>query len=297
MSEPAPRPTLPEKTIYHVGISGGKDSAAVLLWLVNESGVPRDHINATFCDIGNDHEWTVEHVELLSRTVHPVETLKPELDYYELARKKKRFPGVKTRFCTEHLKIYPTQEHIGALKALGFTVVAVSGVRADESEARKDLPEWDYSGNMLCHSWRPLIRWKLADVLAIHKKYGVPMNPLYSMGARRVGCFPCIMSRKSEIRMISINFPERIDMIERAENAFETDFGRYSSFFPSAVVPPRFRSKEYVSKDGTRHMVATIRDVVKWSLTGDRARGRYDDNQDIPGLGENPMSCQSGFCE
>lgn len=49
---------LPEDTIYHVGVSGGKDSGAVLLWMVHKSGIPREKINATFCDTGNEHERT-----------------------------------------------------------------------------------------------------------------------------------------------------------------------------------------------------------------------------------------------
>lgn len=40
-------------TCYHVGISGGKDSGALLLWMVHESGIPADQIIATFCDTGN----------------------------------------------------------------------------------------------------------------------------------------------------------------------------------------------------------------------------------------------------
>lgn len=68
-------PNIPENAIYHVGISGGKDSGAVLLWLVHESGIPRHQINATFCDTGNEHEHTYEQVRILHEQVHPIETL------------------------------------------------------------------------------------------------------------------------------------------------------------------------------------------------------------------------------
>lgn len=48
------KPHIPDddSTVYHVGISGGKDSTAALLWLVHESGVPKHRINATFCLFG-----------------------------------------------------------------------------------------------------------------------------------------------------------------------------------------------------------------------------------------------------
>lgn len=307
-----------DRTIYSVGISGGKDSTAVLLWMLHESGIPKEKINATFCDTGNEHDWTYAHVKLLSETLHPIQVLKPERGFFELADHKKRFPSTKTRFCTQFLKIYPSQDHVQRLRAEGYNVISVSGVRADESEERKNQPEWDYSGTLLCHQWRPLIRWTIKDVLAIHEKYGVPLNPLYGIGAQRVGCWPCIMSRKSEIRIIAQKFPERIAEIREAENAFEKKYGRYSSFFPRNAVPERFRTKSYkengVQKmediteiSGYRHngepilkvvgqkpmMVATIDDVVKWSLTGDKAQGAWDDSPQVA----EPISCNSGFCE
>ena len=71
------KPDIPSDAIYHVGVSGGKDSGAVLLWMVHESGIPRHQINATFCDTGNEHKHTYEQVRILSEKVHPIETLKP----------------------------------------------------------------------------------------------------------------------------------------------------------------------------------------------------------------------------
>jgi 3'-phosphoadenosine 5'-phosphosulfate sulfotransferase (PAPS reductase)/FAD synthetase len=280
-----------ENTLYHVGVSGGKDSAAALLWMIHESGIPKEKITATFCDIGNDHEWTLQHVKLLSETVHPIYTIYPDLDFFELAEHKRRFPSTKARFCTEFLKILPTKEHVTKLRYQGFDVVAVSGVRADESEDRKHLSEWAMSRTLGCYSWRPLIRWTIGDVLAIHKKYNVPMNPLYALGAQRVGCWPCIMSNKAELRTIALQFPKRIDEIRSAEQKFEIENGRYSSFFPRTHIPPRFRSKPFVTADGRKMNIATIDDVVKWSMTGHRAKGTYLDNP------EKTRTCQSGYCE
>ncbi len=78
-------PKVTDRTIWHVGVSGGKDSAAALLWLVRESGIPKAKIRATFCDIGNDHPWTLEHVKMLSERVHPIETVRPVMQFFELA--------------------------------------------------------------------------------------------------------------------------------------------------------------------------------------------------------------------
>lgn len=145
-------PEIKPNTILHVGISGGKDSTAVLLWMLYESGIDRSKLDVTFCDTGNEHDWTYAHVRMLHEKVHPIRTLKPELLFFPLALKKRRFPSTKARFCTEFLKIYPTEDHIRKLKLRGLEPIAVSGVRADESEERRHLPEWDFSGNLFLHA-------------------------------------------------------------------------------------------------------------------------------------------------
>ncbi len=283
------RPELPPNTIYHVGVSGGKDSGAVLLWMVHKSGIPKHQINATFCDTGNEHEWTYEQVRILSK-IHPIETLYPDLDFYDLVRKKGVFPSARRRFCTEHLKIRPSQDHIQYLKEAHDCVVAVSGVRGNESADRATYLEWDFSGHLLTLQWRPLIAWKFEDVLAIHREFNVPMNKLYDLGAERVGCYPCINSRKKEIRTIALNFPDRIDRIRDLENELWLS-GKMTGFFHSAMIPERYRTRPFVTKDGEAMNVARIDDVVEWSMTGKRAKGSYLD--DAP----EPISCSSGFCE
>lgn len=297
------RPEFTDKTLFHVGVSGGKDSGAALLFIARESGIDAAKIRASFCDIGNDHEWTIQHVKTLSDMVHPIETIYPDfcdvkdglsgkMGFFDLAFYKHRFPSTKVRFCTEYLKIFTTQRHILKLRYEGWNVIAVSGVRADESDDRALLPEWSYSGNLFVWEWRPLIKWQLADVFAIHKRHGIPLNPLYGIGAQRVGCWPCFMSRKEEIRTIALKFPERIDQIREQEQKFEKEYGRYSSFFAMDKVPLRFRSKAYVNSDGETIMVPTIDDVVRWSLTGDGAKGSWEDDEP-----KEPKGCNSGYCE
>lgn len=284
------KPDIPSDAIYHVGISGGKDSGAALLWMVHESGIPRHQINATFCDTGNEHEHTYEQVRILSERVHSIETLHPELPFFAMVKKHKRYPSACARFCTQELKIHPTQDHVTYLKKAYPAVVAVSGVRSNESAKRARLLEWDYSGNLLTVQWRPLISWTIDDVIAIHAKYGIPMNPLYKAGATRVGCFPCVMSSKAEMRMIAQKFPERIDLIRDSEREAR-EAGQYGTFFARDKVPLRFRSLPITTKSGELMMTCGIDDVVKWSLTGKRAKGSYLDDE------PEPISCNSGFCE
>lgn len=238
--------------------------------MLKESGIPHDQLRATFCDTGNEINETYNQVRMLSERVFPVEWLKPELDFYQLARKKKRFPSTKARFCTQELKMKPSKEYIDGLMRDGFEVIGVSGVRADESKERAKLSEWgnpmeSYFGIV---EWRPLLKWTIVEVVAIHKKYDIPMNDLYSKGAKRVGCFPCIMSRKSEIRNIVKNYPDRIDFIREQE--WYDENGNFRTFFSRKKVPPEFRSITITTKGGELMQVASIDDVVAWSQTKDK---------------------------
>jgi 3'-phosphoadenosine 5'-phosphosulfate sulfotransferase (PAPS reductase)/FAD synthetase len=88
------------------------------------------------------------------------------------------------------------------------------GVRAAESAARARMPEWEFWDEMDAEIWRPLLAWSETDVIDMHRRHGLPPNPLYLQGARRVGCFPCIHATKSDLRQLS---SEQIARIRRTE--------------------------------------------------------------------------------
>jgi len=244
--------------------------------MVKESGIPREQMLASFCDTQNEAACTYEHIKTLSRDVFPVITLATE-GFYNLAKRKKRFPSTKARFCTQELKLKVTQRFLDELAERYDEVVPCSGVRRGESSARAKLTEWGDTLDSYFHvrEWRPLISWTLADVLAIHEKYGIPLNPLYSQGARRVGCFPCVMSNKAEMRALSQNYPERIEELRR----WEEELG--STFFPPNTTPDRFKSRAVDTKQGRRVKVCSIDDVIAWARSGWRAKGP---SPDVDGL-------------
>lgn len=317
---------LPPHDLIIAGISGGKDSTALALWLVRESGIERERIRLEFCDTGNEDPLTYAFIEYLTTAVGPIHRVNPALDFWDLARKKGRFPSRKARFCTQHLKVVPSHESMAAHIDAGRRIIKATGVRWEEahgSNDRGDVPAVAYDAFVMDKGddkmtytypiWYPLRAWALADVWAIHQRHlsqkdvislvqddptmsadrkrelvkimkssKIPRNPLYEMGARRVGCFPCINSAKGEMRALSYYRPERIDFIEQQEEGFPSSWG-YSSFFARSTVPLRFRSR-VLRKDGEIVMdeetgepmrVATIRDVLEWSRTGYGAK-QYD---------------------
>ena len=101
--------------INHFGLSGGKDSTALMLWAVYESGYAPETLRFTACDTGNEAEETYEYIKMLNCKVYPITVLKPPLDFYQLAEKRGRFPSTTARFCTQELKMKPTKAYIDAL--------------------------------------------------------------------------------------------------------------------------------------------------------------------------------------
>lgn len=196
-------------------VSGGKDSAAMSLWLT-EQGVEHDRV---FCDTGWEHDLTYEYLRgPLEAVLGPITWLHPKRKMEELIRYKETFPLRTQRFCTQELKVFPIQRHIKALTETGEDVVNVVGIRAAESTSRAKLPEWEYLDGFDCDAWRPLLQWSEQEVIDIHHRHKLPPNPLYLRGASRVGCWPCIYARKEEIRLVAAMDPTRIDRLRVLES-------------------------------------------------------------------------------
>ena len=188
-------------------VSGGKDSAAMSLWLT-EQGIEHDRV---FLDTGWEHDKTYEYLRgQLTDKLGPITELKAPLPMEDLIIKKGMFPSRVRRFCTQELKVKPIMAYLSQLMETGTDVINAVGIRAGESVSRSKMLEWEWQDGFDCEVWRPLIAWSEAQVIAIHARHGLLPNPLYLMGASRVGCWPCIYARKAEIRLIEDKDPDRI---------------------------------------------------------------------------------------
>jgi hypothetical protein len=153
------------------------------------------------------------------------------------------------------------------------------------------MVEWEWSGQWDGSVWRPILGWTVEDVLAIHHRHGVPLNPLYHAGFSRVGCWPCIYANKEEIRMIAERDSARIDQIEAFEREIEADRARRNAETPGRYAHPVaafFMDRSRRTGGGMLH----IREAVAWSRT---ARG----GKQLPLLAEPPQGgCMRwGLCE
>lgn len=215
--------------------------------------------------------------------------------FLDMAMLHGRFPGTRTRFCTDELKLQPLMAVKRPLLDEGVSIVSWIGERADESKARAEKP-WlerqrhEHASEFL---YRPVLNYTALDVLALRERHGLRHNPLYRMGMTRVGCMPCIMAKKGELREIAERFPEVIDRLEEWERIAGAVArrviagGAITTFFPAPSVPG----------DKDDHTRAAIRKAVEWSRTS--RGGRQLDLLEFAGRGTDPHQCSSsyGLCE
>ncbi len=195
-------------------ISGGKDSCA-LSQRLNAHGIEHDRI---FCDTGWESNETYDYINgPLEKALGTITWVYPPRGMEELILKKGMFPSRVRRFCTQELKTKPIIRYFEERLESNEDCVNAIGIRAGESEARSHMPEWEWCDGFSVETWRPLIGWSEQDVIDTLKHHGVAPNPLYLKGASRVGCWPCIFSRKSEIRFLAKHDPKRIDQIRELE--------------------------------------------------------------------------------
>lgn len=76
-------------------------------------------------------------------------------------------------------------------RALQGKRIWITGIRADQSENRQEMPqvEWDESNCIV--KYHPLLTWSLDDVKAYIRKHNIPYNPLHDKGFVSIGCAPC----------------------------------------------------------------------------------------------------------
>lgn len=81
-------------------------------------------------------------------------------------------------------------------RALQGKTIWVTGIRAEHSEGRGDMPmvEWDEGNSII--KIHPLLHWTIEDVKGEIKKHNIPYNPLHDKGFISIGCQPCTRAIK-----------------------------------------------------------------------------------------------------
>lgn len=286
-----------------VQFSGGKDSLAALIWARENIS---KNITAVFCDTGWEAPETYTYIKEITQKLE-VELItirsKKYVDFLDMARKKKRFPSTKARFCTTELKVRPMIDFI--LDEVKGHFLAVQGIRKDESLSRSKMDEsctyfkyykvpygYDKNGKPKYHTYRkkevfqfiktfandilrPVFYWSAEETVNYILEHDLKLNPLYLQGNKRVGCWPCIMCIQPEIKALIKHDNKRIELIAN----FEKETG--SSFFPPDKIPKwACANKKY----------PTIQDVVKYINAKNATLDMFD-------TGNNSCASYYNICE
>lgn len=287
-----------------VTFSGGKDSLASLLWVRNN--LTKDFITV-FCDTGWEHPLTYNYIEEIRKELN-LNLIKLKSHRFDgmvdLAQKKSRWPSPKRRFCTSELKTIPMIDYI--LDEVNDNFLMIQGIRAAESAKRAEMSKQctyfkyyvqpygkDKNGKDKFHTYRrkdvlafrekyaddllrPVFDWSSQEVIDYILNNGLQPNPLYRMGYKRVGCYPCVMASQQDIYNISVQDPRRISYIAVLEQKLS------SSFFGPDKIPSKYYKGQY----------PLIRDVVRY-VQGKHSVGSLFDDDDVA------TSCMSyyGLCE
>lgn len=235
-----------------VTFSGGKDSLASLLWVRNN--LTKNFITV-FCDTGWEHPLTYQYIQDIrdQLDLNLVTVKSKKFDgMVDLARKKKRWPSSRRRFCTSELKTIPMIDYI--LDEVNDSIFMIQGIRAAESSRRAEMSKqctyFKYyvqpygkskDGKDKYHTYRrkdvlaflakhaddllrPVFDWSAQQVIDYILDNGLEPNPLYRMGYKRVGCYPCVMASQQDIYNIIVQEPERISYIADLEQQLSSSF-------------------------------------------------------------------------
>lgn len=232
-----------------VGFSGGVDSQATARWVLNRFD-PKDVILTNTNAGGNEHPYTETWIAEYSQRVHPVVVVQPvmadmwetpgyaerrgyssgdPLTFERLIEVKGRPPSRKAQFCTMYLKLIPQRRWIrqafgpgGQFEGEEFE--RYTGVRRDESDARKNAAFREWDNYYDCWLNAPIADWTKQMAFDFLKAHGEEVNPLYLLGFNRVGCAPCINSGKDDILKWHQRFPEMLDKIRGWEASTKRTF-------------------------------------------------------------------------
>jgi 3'-phosphoadenosine 5'-phosphosulfate sulfotransferase (PAPS reductase)/FAD synthetase/Fe-S-cluster-containing dehydrogenase component len=198
-----------------VSFSGGKDSL-VALDLSVRAGVKK----AVFVDTTVEFEDTVKYVETIRRLYKiDLSVVRPPKTFFELIDTF-GFPSRRSRWCCEALKFGP----LGRYALQNGITSFVTGLRSEESKKRRGYHIVGQNPMLPVKQINPILKWTANDVWAYLKEASLPINPLYSQGMMRIGCWPCPFKGKYDWTLTRKKFPDLTYLLDAKIRKICKDF-------------------------------------------------------------------------
>ena len=76
-------------------------------------------------------------------------------------------------------------------RALKGQEIWITGLRAEHSPDRQDIPQVEYDASNNIIKYHPILHWSFDQVKAFIHEHNIPYNPLHDKGFVSIGCQPC----------------------------------------------------------------------------------------------------------
>jgi len=212
--------SLLESRKSYILFSGGKDSLATLFYLKNIAEDINGDLTVIYVDTTAGLPQNTKYVKRVCKYLGVnLKVVRPKIDYFTLA-KEWGIPSFGYRWCCRELKIKPIEEYLDSIKE---PKVVFDGIRAAESNVRKQyIPIW-YHPSFKCLSVSPLFYWSNQEVIDLINSNGLPKTLLHSLGSSTECWCGAYKTEKDFRKLYDLSrdmFCKLIDVEESNKNRF-----------------------------------------------------------------------------
>ena len=217
------------KKIKHVlGLSGGKDSSALALYVKETQ--PDLNVEYFFTDTGYELPETNEFIDQLeeklgyihrlnARSLNDIEG-RGEKDFSNLLKEHGNYlPSQRDRWCTVQMKLKPFEKWVDGFINDGYEVYNYVGIRADEPERSGFMVIEKPITSIFPFREGGIVR---SDIENILQRNGLEL-PAYYQWRSRSGCTFCFYQRKIEWLKLMEKHPKLYEEAKQFEKGDETN--------------------------------------------------------------------------
>lgn len=201
---------MAKKEVRHIlGLSGGKDSTALALYLKDK--VP--DIEYFFCDTHKELPETYAFLKklevVLGKEIKCLEAKRGFDHWLEIFGG--FLPSPKARWCTKQLKIVPLEKYVGDDQAITYVAIRADEDRVGYISTKTNIkPVFPFMKDGLVKN----------DIIQILEKSGIGMPEYYNWRSRS-GCYFCFFQRKYEWVKLSEIHPDLFEKAVKYEQEHE----------------------------------------------------------------------------
>lgn len=230
---------LLEKRKPFILFSGGKDSLATLAYLKSIKKKTRKTLTAIYVDTTAGLPENMDYIrEVCDYLKVKLEIVRPKVDYFTLA-KKWGIPSFKFRWCCRELKIKPIEEYMSSIEK---PKVVFDGIRAAESQIRKQyIPIW-YHPSFKCLSVSPIFYWSDQDVHTYINNNGIPKTLLHSLGTSTECWCGAYKTESDFIKLYEVNK----EMFHKLSDIEKQNKNRYTFIYKNGKKVPLLKLEKQI---------------------------------------------------